>query len=315
MNHWKNLKKVVLASGLLLASVTQVWASGGAPAKGYTETDYPIVMVGGFLSFDDILGINYYYQIPGELEQGGATVYPLNLSAFSGTYQRGEQLISALEELQATYGHSKFNLMGHSGGATTIRYVAGNRPDLVASVTSIHGSNAGVPIADLIHEGTIAESVLGAILNVVGTVVEFISGNDPADFPQDAVAMMTDYRTDVTAAFNQDYSAGMPSASCANDGASAENGVRYYSWSGTESFTNMFDILDPLFAVTGLLTAGADDGLIPRCDSHLGEVIRDNYPHNHVDAMNHMFGLRKPFTPNPKQLYRQQANRLQNAGL
>lgn len=308
------IKKLALGLAASVLFSAQALASGGAPARGYTETDHPIAMVGGFLAFDDLLGINYFYQIPGNLANSGAKVYPVNVSAFGGTFERGEQLINKLEELKATKGHSKFNLMGHSGGATTIRYVAGVRPDLVASVTSIHGTNKGVPLADIIQEGSISASFLGSILNIAGNVVEFIGGNSAADYPQNGVGMLADYRTDVTAAFNADYSDGMPTTSC-GEGAAKVNGVRYYSWGGTSTLTNPLDLLDPMFTITGMLTGGANDGLIPRCGSHLGDVIRDNYPHNHVDAMNHLFGLRGLFTPDPKQLYRQQANRLQKAGL
>ncbi len=310
----QDIKKLILGVVASILFSAQALASGGAPARGYTETDHPIVMIGGFLAFDEILGINYFYQIPGDLAKDGAEVFPVNVSAFSSTYERGEQLISKLEEIKATKGHSKFNLMGHSGGATTIRYVAGVRPDLVASVTSIHGSNKGVPIADIIADGSIAQSLLGSILDIAGNVVEFIGGHSPSDFPQNGVGMLREYRTDITAEFNAEYSDGLPRSSC-GEGAYSVNGIRYYSWGGTRSLTNAFDLLDPIFAITGLLTGGPNDGLITRCGNHLGDVIRDDYPHNHVDAMNHLFGLRGLFTPDPKQLYRQQANRMQKAGL
>ncbi len=310
----QDIKKLILGVVASILFSAQALASGGAPARGYTETDHPIVMIGGFLAFDDILGINYFYQIPGDLANDGAKVYPVNVSAFSTTYERGEQLISKLEELKATKGHSKFNLMGHSGGATTIRYVSGTRPDLVASITSIHGSNTGVPIADIIADGSITQSVLGSILNVAGAAVEFLGGSSAAAFPQNGAGMLREYRTDVTAAFNAEYSEGLPSSSC-GEGAYSVNGIRYYSWGGTSTVSNPLDILDPLFAITGLLTPGANDGLITQCGSHLGNVIRDDYPHNHGDAINQVFGLRGLFAPDPKQLYRQQANRMQKAGL
>ena len=309
-----NIQKLVFGAFATVLFSAQALASGGAPARGYTETDHPIVMIGGFLAFDDILGINYFYQIPGDLANDGAKVYPVNVSAFSSTFERGEQLISKLEELKATKGHSKFNLMGHSGGATTIRYVSGTRPDLVASVTSIHGSNKGVPIADIIADGSITQSVLGSILDVAGAAVEFLGGSSAAAFPQNGAGMLSDYRSDVTAVFNAEYSDGLPTSSC-GEGAYSVNGIRYYSWGGTSTLTNALDILDPLFTITGLLTPGSNDGLITQCGSHLGNVIRDDYPHNHVDAMNQVFGLRGLSTPDPKQLYRQQANRMQNAGL
>lgn len=309
------LKGLIL--GLLALASANVWASGGEPAN-YTKTQYPIVMIGGFLAFDDILGINYFYGIPGELRKDGATVYPVNVSAFNGTFTRGEQLIRKLDELRVTTGARKFNLMGHSGGATTIRYVAEVRPDLVASVTSVHGGHKGLPIADvtrkLVPEGGTLEALGFGLVDALGAVVELLSGNDPHEFEQDSVAMLKYYTTEASLEFNEDFSAGVPTTAC-GEGAYQANGVRYYSWGGTRVFTNALDLMDYIFAITTLFGTEANDGLVGRCSSHLGDVIRDNYDHNHVDAMNHLFGLRGLFSQDPKQLYRQQANRLKNAGL
>ncbi|HNA19960.1 MAG TPA: triacylglycerol lipase, partial [Agitococcus sp.] len=58
-----------------------------------------------------------------------------------------------------------------------------------------------------------------------------------------------------------------------------------------------------------------NDGLIGRCSSHFGKVIRDDYPWNHADAINHTFGVQGLFAPDPKDAYRQHANRLKNAGV
>jgi triacylglycerol lipase len=44
-------------------------------------------------------------------------------------------------------------------------------------------------------------------------------------------------------------------------------------------------------------------------------VIRDDYPHNHADAINHTFGVRGLFTPDPVEVYREHANRLKSAGV
>ena len=58
-----------------------------------------------------------------------------------------------------------------------------------------------------------------------------------------------------------------------------------------------------------------NDGLVGRCSSHLGTVLRDNYPWNHLDEVNQAFGLRQLFSPSPASVLRSQANRLKNAGL
>jgi triacylglycerol lipase len=252
-------------------------------------------------------------------------VASLNLSAFNGTEVRGFQLEKQLEELRAAKGYRKFNIIAHSGGATTARFVASIRPDLVASVTSVHGANEGVDFADWVEgvsdtledSGPVTTEVrntLASVVNTFGNAVEFLSGSSSDDFPQDAMAMLADYTTAKTRAFNQAHPQGVPSVSC-GEGAHEVNGVRYYSWGGTSVFTNMLDPLDYFFVLSSQFYKQENDGLIARCSSHLGQVIRDDYNMNHVDAMNHILGLRGLFSPNPASLYRQQANRLKKAGL
>ena len=317
---------LALAVSMLFVGQAQAgWFSWLFPPSTYTKTQYPLVMIGGFMAFDDILGIDYYYGIPKKLRKDGANVITVNLSAFNGTEVRGFQLEKRLEELKAAHGYQKFNIIGHSGGATTARFVASLRPDLVASVTSVHGGHKGLDFADWVQDvsdslddsgstGTGVKNTLASLLNAFGVAVEFVSGNNADDFPQDAMAMLEDYTTAKSVVFNQEHPQGVPASSC-GEGAYTVNGVKYYSWGGTSAFTNVFDPLDYFFAVSTQFYDEPNDGFIGRCSSHLGRVIRDDYNMNHVDAMNHIFGLRGLFSPSPASLYRQQANRLKNAGL
>lgn len=93
------------------------------------------------------------------------------------------------------------------------------------------------------------------------------------------------------------------------------NGIHYYSWSGVGKLTNPLDPLDPMWRATSLIGNERNDGMVGRCSSHLGTVIRDNYFQNHIDETNMLFGLVAPFAAKPKTLYRKHANRLKNAGL
>lgn len=93
------------------------------------------------------------------------------------------------------------------------------------------------------------------------------------------------------------------------------NGVRYYSASGTGVVTNLFDP-DALLGVTSLFFGGrANDGLVERCSSRWGVVLRDDYPWNHMDQVNQTFGMRGWGTPDPVAFYRSHANRLKLLGL
>jgi triacylglycerol lipase len=94
------------------------------------------------------------------------------------------------------------------------------------------------------------------------------------------------------------------------------NGIAYYSWSGAQPYSNLLDPLDPALALTSLAFAGAkNDGLVSSCSSRLGRVIRDDYAFNHLDEVNQTVGLTNLLETNPVTIFRQQANRLRNAGL
>ena len=125
-----------------------------AHASGYTQTRYPIVLVHGLFGFDKLLGVDYFYGIPQALSRDGAKVYVAQVSATASSEQRGEQLLAQIELLLAATGAEKVNLIGHSHGGPTIRYVASVAPELVASATSVGGVNYGSEIADLVRANT-----------------------------------------------------------------------------------------------------------------------------------------------------------------
>jgi triacylglycerol lipase len=289
-----------------------------APAQAdYTKTRHPIVLVHGLLGFDSLLGVyDYFYGLPGELRSGGARVYVAQVSASNFSAVRGEQLISQLDTLRALYGHQRFNLIGHSHGGPTIRYVASVRPDLVASITSIGSPHTGSKVADgltvIAPPGSLAESLAAGFVNALSTFIAVLSGNSD---PQNALGALASLNSAGARQFNQLHPQGMPGSSC-GQGASVVNGIRYYSMGGTSVLTNVLDPGDGML-VAGSLFFGweANDGLVGRCSSHLGVVLRSDYPWNHLDQVNQILGLRGLFTPSPASVYRAHANRLKNAGL
>ncbi|MEI4966175.1 triacylglycerol lipase [Aeromonas caviae] len=91
---------------------------------GYTQTRYPIVLVHGLFGFDKLLGVDYFYGIPQALTRDGAKVYVAQVSATQSSELRGEQLLKQVQQVLAITGAEKVNLIGHSHGGPTIRYVA-----------------------------------------------------------------------------------------------------------------------------------------------------------------------------------------------
>jgi len=301
---------------LALAVCLGVLAAGTVRADTYTQTRYPVVLVHGLLGFDAIGPVNYWYGIPSALRSGGATVYVSQESASNASEVRGEQLLAELRRLQAAYGYAKFNLVGHSHGGQTVRYVAAVAPELVASVTTMGTPHQGSKVADGIKRDLAATGMTGLvakIVNAFSTFIGWLSGSP--SLPQDSLAALQSLDSPGAAAFNASFPAGAPTSTCGQGPATA-NGVRYYSASGTSVLTNVFDIIDPFLGLTSLYFNGeSNDGLVSRCSSHWGTVLRDDYPWNHLDEVNQSFGLRGLFTPDPVSFFRAHANRLKLAGL
>lgn len=289
----------------------------GPPAHaqtGYTATWHPIVLVHGLFGFDSVLGVDYFYGIPDALRQSGAKVYVAQVSAANSTEVRGEQLLAQVKNILALSGASKVNLIGHSHGGPTIRYVAGVAPQLVASATSVAGVNRGSRVADIVRgvapAGSVSETVASTAATALVGMINLLSGG--TGLPQMPTAALDSLTTQGSAKFNQKFPQGIP-ADCSN-GAELVNGVRYYSWTGTKTATNLLDPSDAFLVTLGWTFGEANDGLVSACSSRLGKHLGD-YRQNHLDEVNQMVGLRDWFSADPVTLYRQHANRLQKAGL
>ena len=295
-------------SSVLLAAAVALPAPSWA--LGYTQTKYPIVLAHGLFGFNSIGPVEYFYGIPSALRSGGAQVFTTTVSAANSTEVRGEQLLSQVKQIIAATGKGKVNLIGHSHGGPTSRYVASVRPDLVASVSSVAGVNKGSKVADIALG--LVPGVTSTLANAVAAMINFLSGG--SGLPQDGRAALVSLSTAGTNAFNARHPAGLPTTSC-GEGAYVANGVHYFSWSGGKTWTNALDIADPFMLATGLAFGEKNDGLVASCKSHLGRTIRDDYGMNHLDEVNQMVGIVNLFETSPVTVFRQQANRLQALGL
>ncbi|HET6433250.1 triacylglycerol lipase [Dyella sp.] len=315
MRRFTFIFRALLAS--LLLSMTALVPATVHATDSYTRTRYPIVLVHGLFGFDQLFGsVDYWYGISGGLRAGGATVYVASVSQLGSDITRGNQLIEQLDNLRAVHGYSKFNLIGHSQGGLTIRYVAAVRPDLVASVTSVGTPHRGSAVADgiavLAPAGSVQRALAEGFATALANLISSFSGGQSS---QNAMDALTQLSSSGTANFNARFPAGQPSTACGS-GAASVNGIRYFSYGGTGVLSNGFDASDALLGAGSLFFfGGASDGLVGRCSSHWGTVIRDNYGWNHLDEVNQLFGLRGLFSADPVAVYRSQANRLKGLGL
>ncbi|MEZ2901480.1 esterase/lipase family protein [Acinetobacter terrestris] len=315
-----------IAGLMLLSTIGQVQAGNATQvnskvSSSYAKTQYPVVFSHGMSGFitvgTDDFGLDYFYQILPDLARNGANVWATRVSPFNSSEIRGEQLLQQVKEITAITGAKKVNLIGHSHGGPTIRYVAGVAPKLVASLTGVGAPNAGSPVADLIlkAEGTGIEGPLVGLINFVSKAVTWAQGLDPKSFPHDALAGGKSLTLAGSAKFNSQFPLGMPSKTCA-EGKAFENGIYNYSFTGIGGVTNILD-LDSALKVTSLLIDGGkeNDGLVSRCSAKFGKTIRDNYNWNHLDEVNQVLGLKALFAPDPVDVYRQHVNRLKLQGL
>ena len=314
--------KKLFAVSLLTLGLGLGFSHASQAATTEAQTKNPIVLVPGIFAFDSIAAIDYWYKIPAALQSQGATVYVPKINAFDSSAKRGEALIAQLDNIRAGSAGKikKFNLMGHSQGGITVRYVMNTRPDLVASVTTMHSPHKGSPLADLVTgvapPGSLQGVAFDVFANAVGNLVNLMSNNKKS--PADVRAMLAEFNKTGAAANNQRYPIGIPTTTCGagpETASIAGNSIRLYSWSGTSPLTNVLDISDALFGITRFAFSEANDGVTGKCSSHFGKVLKDDYRMNHLDTTNQVLGAVSLFETNPKTLFQSHASRLKSLSL
>lgn len=290
-------------------------------ASDYGKTKYPVVLVHGVAGAAQYVpGADYFWKMPGDLRDNGATVYVADLSAFNGVTNRGEALVTQIRTVLAATGAAKVNLIAHSQGGYDSRYAAAVIPQSIASVTTISTPHRGTPLADFLAATPSAvQDFIAGGASLAGKLLALISGDPKQQDPLAALRLMT---SPGSADFNRQFPSAGLSENCSSDGASAEvrngNTQRLYSWAGSSSFTNILDVADPLLVLgDGIIRVqggGSNDGAVPVCSARFGQFL-GTYGWNHLDEQNQLFGLRGLFSADPVVNLRTHANRLKMAGL
>jgi triacylglycerol lipase len=287
-------------------------------------TRYPVVLVHGLLGFVKIAGYPYWYGIIPALEAMGVKVYAVRLSGAHSNEVRGEQLLTQIEEIVRDCSAERVNLIGHSQGALTARYAAAIRPERIASVTSVAGPNHGSELADILQYSMRTSSLKAHMAaEYVQCMAKFMAFLDRSNsHPQSAVASHESLTTEGVAAFNDKYPQGLP-PTWGGEGEPVVNDVRYYSWSGIlrpELTDRGANRLDPTHSMCVRLSrcfqweADQNDGFVGRYSSHLGTVIRSDYPLDHLDIINQLAGA-LGHGVDPVALYIEHVLRLKAEGL
>jgi triacylglycerol lipase len=278
---------------------------------GLLGPPYPIVLAHGFFGFDNLFGlVDYWWQIPQALAAAGETqVFVTTVDPFNDSTVRGAQLIEQIEAILAMTGHAKVNLIGHSQGGLDARVVAHERPDLIASATTVATPHQGSPVADLVmalvgDAGWLID-IVNVLLQVIGPVLW-----DMIDAGSDISAGLYLFSQEGIAEFNATYT--------------DSPGVRYYSVTGVSGPTSPIPLLpspstgpcatsnppafvskwyddrdpiDPLLSLTEWYIAalGLDrnnlrnDGLVTATSGKWGRFL-GCIPADHLDEVGQLFG-------------------------
>src|ERR1044071_2529021 len=304
------------AVAVALVALLAIPSRPAEAASPFARTRYPIVLAHGLSGFRELFGVvDYFFAIPGDLRSSGATVFVTQVSAVASAEERGEQLLQQIEFIAASTGAGKVNLIGHSQGGLDARYVMAVRPDLIASLTTVATPHLGADLADFLVDnlapGGFNETVIAALADSLGTILDLLTGTPE---PQDSIAALHTLSSEGAADFNRRFPAGLAATRCGAPPPSSR-GIPLFSWAGSSVLTNVFDLSDPALGIASLFYSESSDGLVGKCSSHFGKVLRDNYTMNHLDEVNQLFGLVSIFETNPVSVFRSHANRLKNAGL
>lgn len=286
----------------------------------YAKTKYPIVFNHGMFGFTRLgtssFGLDYFYQVLPDLARNGARVYATQVSPLETTEVRGEQLLQQVDEVLALTGSAKVNLIGHSHGGPTIRYIEIVAPNKVASLTAVAGTIKGSKVADDLLNNQGANALLTVVSQYIVAPVITLLENNPS-LPNSLNHSLQSISEKGSAEFNAKFPSAAIPRDCGNGQKVTANGVYHYSWTGKAQLTNVLDLTDAAISTLAPLSYKNfdNDGLVSRCNTHFGQVIRDNYDQTHLDEVNQILGLRGLFSPNPVDQFRQQANRLKLEGL
>ncbi|WP_248741794.1 MULTISPECIES: esterase/lipase family protein [unclassified Pseudomonas] len=285
-----------------------------------TTTLYPILLVHGLFGFERIGPFELFHGVKQALKAIDVQVFVPHLSAIHDNEVRGRQLLSQIDAVLKGTGAAKVNLIGHSQGALAARYAAALAPHKVASVTSVSGPNHGSELADFLRKalipGKLPEIVAQNVATLFSDFMCLLSGTTA--LPRHALAALNALTTEGVGDFNDKYPQGLPQ-SWGGQGAEQVNDVRYYSWSGVVPSMNL-QKPDPVQDICRALSQYfmteplQNDGFVGRYSSHLGTVIRSDYPVDHLRSLGRTAD-KHAGAVDSIQLYVEHALRLQAANL
>jgi triacylglycerol lipase len=285
----------------IASSATGSLYAGGSKPK--LNLKYPIILAHGWAGSDRYLNcIDYFWGIESALEDEGANVYTASMDAFNSSSIRAVQLKKQILQILAATGKSKVNIIGHSQGGVTARYMITNlaMAQKVASVTMLSTPNRGTSIADVIVNDIpgVPQWIITTLANTVWG--KFMAGDARSDF-------MTS-TTECTRGFmNNIFNPNTPDRA----------GVKYISYAARSygiSSNPINNIIIPSWLIIKHYD-GNNDGVVPVYSGVWGEYrgeVKGLFGVDHWMIINQLFGITPGF--NAEGFYIDVAKMLQGKG-
>lgn len=298
-NGGEPASSVATASGSGGSGGEGAGGQGGAPGLG---PPYPVVLAHGFFGFESLAGIDaltYFWGVPQALaDDGEVLVFTPAVDPFNDSTARGAQLVAAIEAILAETGHAKVNLIGHSQGGLDARVVAHDRPELVASVTTIATPHHGTPIADLavgLVDDANAQAVVDWLVDQIGYALWDEYGNQTSLwkplqlFSQPGITAFNAQYTDAPGIPYESLS-GRSDLELVEEPCEPDVHVGF-----VDDHDGKLDTIDPLLDATeaiidgGLFVSDTNDGLVRAIDARWGTFL-GCVPADHLDEIGQLLG-------------------------
>jgi triacylglycerol lipase len=270
------------------------------------DPHYPIVLAHGFFGFKNFAGIDfltYFFNVQNDLKAHGETqVFTPAVDPFNDSTTRGAQLEAKILEILQQTGAKKVNIIGHSQGGLDARVVAHNRPDIVASVTTLATPHQGSVLADEVLDvvgipivGDLVGEAVDALVRIIGAPLWDEIGNDTS-----VTRALRQVSTDGMRQFNRRYTDSPTTKYFSMAGRTARStGGSECRTSGSPSFiagnSHMVDPTDPLLKIPELVTAGwplddaPNDGFVRVEEAKWGTFL-GCVPADHLDEVGQLLG-------------------------
>lgn len=254
-------------------------------------TRYPIVLMHGMGGTDSYLGLlDYFFQVEDTMELAGFDIHVTVVDPLAHSLDRARQLVPQLEEIMATTGARRLNLIGHSQGGLDGRVLITDFDfaDRIASFTSIATPHWGTPIADFVVGLVDSNKLTADLATQVGEFINGFFGDHEENIVEQMRELTVDYMTNQFNPMHPD-----------------DPQVAYYSWTGRTC--PLVDIecqeemggeiinplLIPMYWANVALGAEENDGLVTVESGQWGEFL-GVLPTDHYDEVGQLLGETSP---------------------